>query len=232
MSISCTPETSVTQITTKKSDGKKWHVTPFLILDDVHRFMFDHRIGMATLAGHGIGAKVALATACYHHEYVTGYFAIASTPYDQFYYEPNHELRRYITHLGAMNIQRPFASISNELKKVILCPKWRSIFLNCLVKGETGYKWNFNAPDIFSNLHRNTPNCLTSWSTVNGLYPGRSHFVFPEYSRYVHLSTNTLPMYKVCPKLVGMNQDIFTIQGDENPLSKNKMYIRPLGLRQ
>lgn len=33
------------------------------------------------------------------------------------------------------------------------------------------------------------------------------------------MSTNTLPMYSICPRLQGFNQDIFGIQGDENPQS-------------
>ena len=48
-------------------------------------------------------------------------------------------------------------------------------------------------------------------------------FAFPEYSRYVHLGTNTLPMYTVCPKLQGLNQDIFAIQGDDNPQSTSTL---------
>lgn len=42
-------------------------------------------------------------------------------------------------------------------------------------------------------------------------------FVFPEYSRWVHLGTNTLPMLKVCPQLHGFNEGISYVQGDENP---------------
>ena len=33
------------------------------------------------------------------------------------------------------------------------------------------------------------------------------------------MSTNTLPMYSICPRLQGFNEDIFGIQGDDNPLS-------------
>lgn len=52
-----------------------------------------------------------------------------------------------------------------------------------------------------------------------GLWVGRSLFLFPDYSRYVHLGTNTIPMYNTCIHLRGYNQDIFSIQGDENPLN-------------
>ena len=49
-----------------------------------------------------------------------------------------------------------------------------------------------------------------------GLYSGRAWFVFPEYSRWVHLGTNTLPMMKICPRVKGFGHDIHSIPGDEN----------------
>ena len=48
--------------------------------------MYEHRISMATLGGHGIGAKVALAAACYHFDKVTGYIGLDTTPMDQYYH--------------------------------------------------------------------------------------------------------------------------------------------------
>jgi len=55
--------------------------------NDVMRFMYDNKISMATLGGHGLGGKIALATACYHHEKVTGTFGISSSPMNQYYFE-------------------------------------------------------------------------------------------------------------------------------------------------
>jgi pimeloyl-ACP methyl ester carboxylesterase len=48
--------------------------------------MYANKISMATLAGHGIGGKIALATACYHHDKVTGYFGIDTVPYNQYFF--------------------------------------------------------------------------------------------------------------------------------------------------
>ena len=64
--------------------------------NDIARFMYNNRISMATLAGHGIGGKIALAAACYQYKYVTGYFGIDTTPTNQYYFEPFHELRGYL----------------------------------------------------------------------------------------------------------------------------------------
>ena len=50
--------------------------------------MYEHKISMATLGGHGLGAKIALAAACHHYEKTTGYFSIDSSPMEQRYHEP------------------------------------------------------------------------------------------------------------------------------------------------
>lgn len=188
-------------------------------VDDVARFMYEHKISMATLGGHGIGGKVALATACYHFDKVTGYFGVNTTPMDQYYHEAFGELRKNLNFLQQLNTKRGFNAISADLKNNILCPKWRSIFQNTLVKADGGYTWNFNFNAVHHNLSKTYPSNLSSWSTNIGLYPGRSLFAFAEHSRFVHLATNTLPMYKACPRLHGLNEDIFSIQGDDSPLS-------------
>lgn len=52
-----------------------------------------------------------------------------------------------------------------------------------------------------------------------GIYTGKVCFMFPEYSRWVFLNTNTMPILKVCAHARGYGQDIFSIQGDDNPLN-------------
>jgi pimeloyl-ACP methyl ester carboxylesterase len=185
------------------------------------RFMYQHQISMATLAGHGVGAKVALATGCYHNEKVTGVAGFDSSPMNQYYHEPVRELRQYLNFLKTFNLSRPFASIAFELKKNIACPKWRQIFETSLTRNATGYEWNFNFDAVYNNTRNDSPSSLFNWNSTYGLYTGRAMFAFPDYSRYVHLGTNTLPMLKVCPQLHGWNDGITSVQGDENPQSKN-----------
>lgn len=49
--------------------------------------MYEHSISMATMGGHGLGAKIALAAASYNLNRTTGYFGINSSPMNQFYFE-------------------------------------------------------------------------------------------------------------------------------------------------
>lgn len=82
-----TQETLVPLITHPNSTGKKWPVNLTHNSDDVARFMYEHQISMATLGGHGLGGKIALACASYNLNKTTGYFGIASTPMNQYYFE-------------------------------------------------------------------------------------------------------------------------------------------------
>jgi len=64
--------------------------------DDVARFMYENQISMATLGGHGLGGKIALATASYHLNRTTGYFGVDTTPMNQYYFESAREVRKYV----------------------------------------------------------------------------------------------------------------------------------------
>jgi len=56
--------------------------------DDVLRFMYENKISTATLGGHGFGGKLALGTACYHLDRVTGVFGLDTAPMNHHYFEP------------------------------------------------------------------------------------------------------------------------------------------------
>ena len=185
--------------------------------NDVLRFMYSNRISMATLAGHGLGGKVALATGCYHPSYVTGFFGIDTVPYNQYFYQPFHELRGCLSNLRNISLNKSYPGIIADLKAEIKCPKWRSVFENNLVRHEGKYEWKFDVEACWNNINTDSPNSIVGWSSNIGLYPGRVCFTFPDNSRFVHLNSNTLPMMKVCPQTHGFGQDIFSIQGDENP---------------
>jgi hypothetical protein len=43
--------------------------------------------------------------------------------------------------------------------------------------------------------------------------------IFAEYSRWVHLNTNTMRYYNTCTRAKGFGHDLFYIPGDENPLN-------------
>jgi len=54
---------------------------------DIVRFMDDNKITMATIGGHGFGAKVATAAAINNHNRFTGVICLEGGPLDHKYYE-------------------------------------------------------------------------------------------------------------------------------------------------
>jgi len=57
------------------------------ISNDVMRFMDKQKLTMATMGGHGFGAKVALATAINNMDRVTGVINLDGGPLDHRFYE-------------------------------------------------------------------------------------------------------------------------------------------------
>jgi len=79
--------------------GQSDHHESFAMEDisaDVVRFMDQQKLTMATLGGHGFGAKVALATAINNMNRVTGVVNFEGGPLDHRYYEPYQELVSYV----------------------------------------------------------------------------------------------------------------------------------------
>jgi len=62
------------------------------------------------------------------------------------------------------------------------------------------FEWNFYSEALNHNLQANNAVSLGFWAHKHGMYTGRAVFVFPDYSRWVHLNTNTIPMLKVCAR--------------------------------
>lgn len=188
--------------------------------DDVVRFMYENKISTATLGGHGFGAKLALAVGCYHAERVTGVFGLDSAPLDHRNFEAFHELRSVVDTAYNLRLKdKPRAEIEERLKKDVECPKWRKILNQNLVDSGNSLSWNFDVAGLQKNLQFAKADSLGYWAEKHGIYTGRACFIFPDFSRWVHLNTNTLAMLKVCARLKGFGHDIFCIQGDENPLN-------------
>jgi len=121
------------------------------------------------------------------------------------------------SHLDLQTLSRP--DVEHLLKKNIADPKWRAIFSQNVRRVNDKLSWDFEMNYLSRNIQFNKADSLGYWAEKHGLYTGRVRFIFPEYSRWVHLGTNTLPMMKVAVRCAGYGKDIFALQGDENPLN-------------
>lgn len=63
---------------------------------DILRFMDEQKITMATIGGHGFGAKVATAAAITNTNRFTGVICLEGGPLDHRYYEAYQELAEYV----------------------------------------------------------------------------------------------------------------------------------------
>jgi len=83
--------------------------------------------------------------------------------------------------------------------------------------GKHNYQWNFDYNGLLDNVNNAKANHIGAWNSHYGLWGGRSMFAFPDYSRWVHIGTNTLPMMKTCIKNQGYCKDIYSLNSDESP---------------
>jgi pimeloyl-ACP methyl ester carboxylesterase len=192
------------------------------ISDDIVRFMDKQKLTMATLGGHGFGAKVALATAINNMDRVTGVINLEGGPLDHRYYEAYQELDSYVQAASKFNIAKAdYQSAVKFLETNIACAKWRSIFKQNLEDRGGSVTWKFNVDDLARNMRLRQPD-VACWHESYGLWPGQALAIFAAHSRWVHLSTNTLAFYNVIPRLQGQfpSQNINTFADEwESPLN-------------
>ena len=182
--------------------------------NDIVRFMDEKKITFATIGGHGFGAKVAAATAISHMERFTGVIQLEGGPINHVYHEAYQELASYIKVAANINLERLDASQAiKAIEQGIACKKWASIFKQNL-NTESTLSWKFNVQGLYANTLKHHPDVAT-WGDSNGLWPGQALAIFAAHSKWVHLSTNTLPFYNVFPRLEGKFPEQISTHADE-----------------
>lgn len=96
--------------------------------------MYENQISTATLGGHGIGGKIALAAGCYYPERITGYIGLDTAPLDHRYHESYKELKNYVIALKTVNLTANIKEIENDVKAIVKDPYWRKLFIGNLQK--------------------------------------------------------------------------------------------------
>ena len=125
------------------------------ISNDITRFMDEKKLTMATLGGHGFGAKVALATAINNMNRTTGVINLDSGPLDHTYYEAYQELRSYVQVAQGMDLEKyDLIQAKKYLSDHIPCKKWASIFKDNLEEKGSGPVWRLNIDDLWANMKK------------------------------------------------------------------------------
>ena len=160
--------------------------------NDIVRFMDENKITLASIGGHGFGAKVATATAINHNNRFTGVMCLDGGPLDHRYYEAYQEVASYITEVRNLNIEK--LSAADAIKRIsekVPNPKWRSIILQNVQTDKGSLQWKCNLEGLYKNTRQNLPD-VAYWSPSYGLWPGQAFAVFAAASKWVHLNSNTL----------------------------------------
>lgn len=87
---------------------------------------------------------------------------------------------------------------SKKIDEIVTDPNWNKIFKQNLRGDKSDPYFDFNLSDLAQNM-KMLRSDVAIWSQQNGLWPGNVFVRFAAYSRWIHLSTNTLPFYKVFP---------------------------------
>ena len=169
--------------------------------DDIIRFMDEQKITLATIGGHGFGAKVAAATAINHMDRFTGLIQYEGGPLNHKYHEAYQELSDYIKCANSLDLSDHDAnSAIKAIDTHIKDKKWASIFKQVLNTDGSSLSWDVNMKALAADVKKK--NSLTAyWGPSYGLWPGQTLAIFAAHSRWIHLSTNTLPFYNVMPRL-------------------------------
>lgn len=183
--------------------------------NDIIRWMDEKQITMATIGGHGFGAKVAAATASTNLDRFTGVIQYEGGPLDHRYYEAYQELESYVDFAAKLKLaEMDGAAAMRHIDKNIACSKWASIFRqNLMTEGSQPY-WRNNIDALAANMRKFNPDVAT-YSESYGLWPGQTFAIFAANSRWVHLATNTLPFYNVFPRLEGQFPNLITTHASD-----------------
>lgn len=183
--------------------------------DDIVRYMDANKIVMASIGGHGFGAKVATATAINNTNRFTGVICLDGGPVDNTYYEAYQELVSYVDACSKLNLDKMEGS--EAIKKIserVMHPKWRDILLQNVLTDKGNLQWQCNIKDLAKNM-RKFQSDIATWGPQYGLWPGNALAIFAAQSRWVHLSTNTLRFYDVFPRLEGQFPGKINVHADD-----------------
>ena len=156
---------------------------------------------MATIGGHGFGAKVAAATAINHLDRFTGLIQYEGGPVNQKNHEAYQELSEFIKCAASLNLAEHDAnSATKAIDTHITDKKWASIFKQALDTSGSSLSWKVNMEALGEDVKLRVSR-TAHWGPSYGLWPGQTLALFAAHSRWIHLATNTLPFYNVMPRL-------------------------------
>jgi pimeloyl-ACP methyl ester carboxylesterase len=117
--------------------------------------MDEKKITMATMGGHGFGAKVALATAINNMDRCTGVINLDGGPLDHRFYEAYQELESYVSVAKSIvDRKMDMAAANKTINEHITCKKWASIFKQNLEEKNGLATFLFNVHHLAADMSK------------------------------------------------------------------------------
>jgi len=168
--------------------------------EDMGAFMDRSNLARATLVGHSMGGKTAMAFALQHPERVESLVVVDVSPVTY-----GHDFINLIKVMRSIDLEGVArrADVDTQLANSIEDSGLRLFLLQNLVDDRPGFRWRINLDAIEANMPRIT---AAPETPANTRYPGRTLFVRGERSEYI------LPEHQEIILELFPNAEITTVQ--------------------
>jgi pimeloyl-ACP methyl ester carboxylesterase len=173
------------------------------LASDVIRFMDKNRITTASLLGAGLGGKIATITGILKYHRITSVVNLDYSPMDLRNHEAFKQLKSAIEATAKIPLTNR-AEVEGLIRKVSPDVKLQRLVLKNLAEDEKKkLYWRSGFDELAGSLNNKDERLNFGAFATVGLFPGRNLSLYAERSPWVHMSSNTIPMYKIFPVLYG-----------------------------
>ena len=176
---------------------------PEELASDVIRFMDKNQITTASLLGAGLGGKIATTAGIFKYHRITSVVNLDYSPMDLRDHLAFQELKSAIDQVSQIPLTTR-AEVESKLRQSISNPRTlRTVLKNLAEDEKKNLFWRSGFSQLSKSLNAKDPQQNFGAFPLIGLYPGRAMTLYAERSPWLHMSSNTIPIYKIFPVLYG-----------------------------
>ena len=174
---------------------------PEELADDVIRFMDRNKITTASVLGSGFGAKIAVTAGILKYHRLTSVVSLDYSPMDLIDHVAYKELKHAVEFASSIPLKSR-QEIDVLIRKNIKDHKLqRKIMSNLAEEEDKTLVWRSGFKELKLAMNDKDPRKNIGMFPLIGLYPGRAMFLYAERSPWMHMSSNTIPVYNLFPVL-------------------------------
>lgn len=176
---------------------------PEELANDVIHFMDKHRITTASVLGSGFGGKIAVTAGIMKYHRITSVVSLDYSPMDLRQHAAYKELKAAIDAVSKIKLTTR-AEVELAVRKSVSSLKLQRLIIKGLAEDEKkNLFWRNGFKELSESMNNKDERQNFGNFPLIGLYPGRAMFLNAERSPWVHMSSNTIPIYNLFPVLYG-----------------------------